>query len=112
MDAALVALRLKPWVDLGRTGGAVGPHLRAGGGLVQHIIKLLAVVHTCVRLRVPADELVHAVDANMVLVAVEAVVVLLGPARILVFLGILGRLLLPALRRLAGLDRLILTPAV
>ena len=54
----------------------------------------------------------HAVDANVVLVAVEAVVVLLGPARILVFLGILGRLLLPALRRLAGLDRLILTPAV
>src|ERR1035438_6720162 len=112
MDAALVALRLELGLDLGRAVGAVGPHLGSGVGLVQHIIELLAVVHARIRLRVPADELVHAVDANVVLVAVEALVALLGPARILVFLGILGRLVLPALRRLAGLDRLILAPAV
>src|ERR1700688_2523272 len=112
MDAALVALRLELGLDLRRAVGAVGPHLGSGVGLVQNVIELLAVVHAGIRLRVPADELVHAVDANVVLVAVEAVVVLLGPARILVFLGILGRLLLPAFRRLAGLDRLVLAPAV
>src|SRR6266481_9565380 len=44
----------------------------------------------------------------MVLVAVEALVVPLRPARVLVLLGILGGLLLPSLRRLAGLDRLVL----
>src|SRR4051794_15430809 len=41
------------------------------------------------------------------LVAVEALVVLLCPARVLVLLGILGGLLLPSLRRLAGLDRFV-----
>src|SRR5262249_37734127 len=35
-------------------------------------------------------------------------IVLLRPARVLVLLGILGGLLLPSLRRLAGLDRLVL----
>src|SRR5258705_4754456 len=112
MDAALVASRLQLGLDLGRAVGAVGPYIGSGVGLVQHIIEHLAVVHARVRLRVPADELVRAVDANVVLVAVEALVVFFGPARILVFLGILGWLLMPALRRLAGLDRLVLAPAV
>src|SRR3981189_2021785 len=44
----------------------------------------------------------------MVLVAVETLVVLLRPARVLVLLGILGGLLFPSLRHLAGLDRLVL----
>jgi hypothetical protein len=44
----------------------------------------------------------------VVLVAVEALVVPLRPARVLVILGILGGMLLPSLRRLAGLDRLVL----
>src|SRR6266481_8028191 len=48
------------------------------------------------------------VHADMVLVAVEALVVLLRPARVRVLLRILGRLLLPSLRCLAGLDRLVL----
>jgi len=78
MDAALVALRLELGLDLGRPIGAVGPHLGSGVGLVQHIIELLAVMHARVRLRVPADELVLAVDANVVLVAVEALVVALS----------------------------------
>src|SRR5215471_4704194 len=55
-----------------------------------------------------ADQLVHLVHAEVVLVAVETLVVLLCPARVLVLLGILGGLFLPSLRRLAGLDRLVL----
>src|SRR5262245_51891462 len=45
MDAALVALRLERLFALDRPVGAVGPHLVAGVGLVQHLIELLAVVH-------------------------------------------------------------------
>src|SRR5881227_2371417 len=55
-----------------------------------------------------ADQLVRLVHADMVLVAVEALVVPLRPACVVVLMGILGRLLLPSLRRLAGLDRLVL----
>jgi hypothetical protein len=54
---------------------------------------------------------VRLVHAEVVLVAVEALVVPLRPARVLVLLGILGGLLLPFLRRLAGLDRLVLLPS-
>src|SRR5262245_1742256 len=112
MDAALVALRLERLFALDRPVGAVGPHLVAGVGLVQHLIELLAVVHRGIRLGVAADQLVLAVDADVVLVAVEALAVLLGPAGILVLLRSPGRLVLPALGRLAGLDRLVLFAAV
>src|SRR5260221_5596132 len=54
--------------------------------------------------RIPfADQLVRLVHAEVVLVAVEALVVLLRPARVRVLLSILGGLLLPSFRRLAGL---------
>src|SRR5262245_405755 len=112
MDAALVAHRLQLGLALRRPVGAVGPHLVAGVGLVQHLIELLAVVHRGVGLGPAADQLVLAVDADVVLVAVKAPVVLLGPARILVLLRSLGRLVLPALGRLAGLDRRVLLAAV
>ena len=69
-------------------------------------------MHRGVGLGVAADQLVLAVDADVVLVAVEALVVLLGPAGVLVLLRILGWLFLPALGRLAGLDRLVLLAAV
>src|SRR5207248_11136349 len=75
---------------------------------IEHIVQLLTVVHGRVR-RIPfADQLVRLVHAEVVLVAEEARIVLLRPARVLVLLGILGGLLLPSLRRLAGLDRLVL----
>ena len=48
----------------------------------------------------------------MVLVAVETPPVLLGPARILVLLPVFSRLLLPRIRRLDTLDRLVLLSRV
>ena len=53
-------------------------------------------------------KLVRLVHTEVVLVAIEACVILLCPAFVLVLLGILGGLLLPSLRRLAGFDRLVL----
>src|SRR5260370_41083555 len=86
----------------------VRPDLLVGGGEIEHIVQLLTVVHGRVR-RIPfADQLVRLVHADMVLVAIEALVVPLRPARVRVLLGILGGLLLPSFRRLAGLDRLVL----
>src|SRR6266478_2641143 len=103
VDTALQALLLQARLDLDRAVGAVRPDLLAGVGEVEHIVQLLTVVHGRVR-RIPfADQLVRLVHADMVLVAVEALVVLLRPARVRVLLRILGRLLLPSLRRLAGL---------
>src|SRR5436190_9507362 len=108
LDTTLQALLLQARLDLERAVGAVRPDLLAGVGEVENIVQLLTVVHGRVR-RIPfADQLVRLVHADMVLVAVEALVVPLRPARVLVLLGILGRLLLPSLRRLAGLDRLVL----
>src|SRR5262249_25076364 len=112
-DAALVTLLLEPGFDLCRPVGAVGPHRVAGVGLVEHLIELLAVVDRGIRLGIAADELVLAVNDDVVLVAVEAFLVLLAPARILILLRILGQMLLPPFRRLADFDRLILlTPVV
>src|SRR6266516_7527853 len=106
----LQALLRQARLDLERAVGAVRPDLLAGVGEVEHIVQLLTVVHGRVR-RIPfADQLVRLVHADMVLVAVEALVVPLRPACVVVLLGILGRLLLPSLRRLAGLDRLVLLP--
>jgi hypothetical protein len=49
---------------------------------------------------------------HVVLVAVETLVVLLGPARVLVLLPVFRRVLLPRLRRLAGLHVVILVTAI
>src|SRR5262249_2803560 len=108
MNPALIALLLELGFHLRRPVGAIGPHLIAGIGLIQNLIELLAVVDGGVGLRIAANDLVLAVDADVVLVAVEALVVLLGPAGVLIFLRILGRLFVPPLRRLARFDRLIL----
>src|SRR5215472_5297478 len=108
VDTALQALRLQARLNLHRAVGAVRPDPLAGIGKIEHIVQLLTVVHGRVR-RIPfADQLVRLVHAEVVLVAEEARIVLLRPARVLVLLGILGGLLLPSLRRLAGLDRLVL----
>ena len=107
-DTALQAFRLQARLNLHRAVGAVRPDPLAGIGKIEHIVQLLTVVHGRVR-RVPfADQLVRLVHAEVVLVAEEARIVLLRPTRVLVLLGILGGLLLPSLRRLAGLDRLVL----
>src|SRR5262252_7764510 len=80
MNPALIALLLELGFHLRRPVGAIGPHLIAGIGLIQNLIELLAVVDGGVGLRIAANDLVLAVDADVVLVAVEALVVLLGPA--------------------------------
>src|SRR5438067_5517122 len=101
-------LRLQARLNLHRAVGAVRPDPIAGIGEIEHIVQLLTVVHGRVR-RIPfADQLVRLVHAEVVLVAEEARIVLLRPARVLVLLGILGGLLLPTARRLAGPDRLVL----
>src|SRR3974377_564966 len=112
MNAALVALFRELGFSCCRPVGAVGPHLIAGVGLVQDLIKLLAVVNRGVGLRVAPNDLVLAVDADMVLVAVEVFLVLLRPACVFIFLRILARLLIPTLGRLAGFDRLVLITGV
>ena len=61
-----------------------------------------------IALGVAADQLVLAIDANVVLVTVVAFSALLGPTRVLVLLRVLGRLLLPYLGRFAPFDRLVL----
>src|SRR5262249_27299904 len=103
MDAAFVALFLELRFSFRRPIGAVGPHLVAGVGLVQDLIKLLAVVNGRVGLGIAPNDLVLAVDTDVVLVAVEAFLTLLRPASILVFLRILGWLLIPPLGRFAAL---------
>src|SRR5712672_1613792 len=108
VDTALQALLLQARLARQRSVSAVRPHLLAGVGEIEHVVQLLTVVHGRVRHIPFADQLVRLVHADMVLVAVEALVVLLRPARVRVLLRILGRLLLPSLRRLAGLDRLVL----
>src|SRR6266536_1214565 len=108
VDMALQALRHQARLNLHRAVGAVRPDPLAGIGEIEHIVQLLTVVQGRVRRIQFADQLVRLVHAEVVLVAEEARVVLLRPARVLVLLGILGGLLLPSLRRLAGLDRLVL----
>src|SRR5215831_8399003 len=104
MDAAPVALFLELRFSFCRPVGAIGPHLIAGVGLVQDLIKLLAVMNGRVGLGIAPNDLVLAVDADVVLVAVEAFLVLLRPASILALLRLLGWLLIPPLGRLARLD--------
>jgi hypothetical protein len=112
MDAALVALLLKPGFRLYRPVGAVGPHLVARVGFIQDLIELLAVVYRGIGLGVAPHNFVRAIDTNVVLVAIKVLLVLLGPARVLVFLGVLCRLFFPAIGRLAGFDRLVLFAVV
>src|SRR5262245_13253758 len=112
MDAAPVALFLELRLSFCRPVGAIGPHLIAVFGLVQDLLKLLAFVNGRVGLGISPNNLVLAVDADVVLVAVEAFLVLLRPACVLIFLRILGRLLIPTLGRLARFDRLVLVTGV
>ena len=78
MDAAPVALFLELRFSFCRPVGAVGPHLVAGVGLVQDLIKLLAVVNRRVGFGIAPNDLVLVVDTDVVLVAVEAFI--LDPA--------------------------------
>jgi hypothetical protein len=68
MNPALVALLLELGFHLRRSVGTIGPHFVAGIGLIQNLIELLAIVHGGVGLGVAADDLVLAVDADVVLV--------------------------------------------
>src|SRR5215475_13253123 len=97
---------------LRRPVGTIGPHLVAGIGFVQNLIKLLAIVDGSIGLCVAADDLVLAIDADVVLVAVEALVVLFGPACLLILLRVLSGLFFPTFRRLARFDRFVLFPGV
>src|SRR5262245_39260348 len=74
MNPALVALLLELGFDLRRPVGTIGPHLIAGIGFVQNLIELLAIVDGSVGLGITANDLVVAVDADVVLVAIEALV--------------------------------------
>jgi hypothetical protein len=71
--------------------GAVGPYLVARVGLIEHLIKRLAIMHRGIRLGVAADQLVLAVNADVVLVAVEALVVFLVQRASLSFCAFLAR---------------------
>src|SRR5215468_61750 len=99
MNPALVALLLELGFHLRRPVGTIGPHLVAGIGFVQNLIKLLAIVDGSIGLCVAADDLVLAIDADVVLVAVEVLRVLSG-------------LFFPTFRRLARFDRFVLFPGV
>src|ERR1700719_3955284 len=107
-QAAQADLRL----GLRRTIRTVRVHIRRRVGLVQKSIEFLAVMHTRVGHVVLPDQLVLGIRIHVVLVAVEALAVLLGPARVLVFLSVFRRVLLPRLRRLAGLHLVILVAAI
>src|SRR5271169_6942515 len=107
-QAASPELRL----GLSRAIRAVGVDIGAGVGLVHKRIEFLTVMHARIGHAILPDQLVPGIRIDVVLVAEEALAVLLGPACILVFLPVLGRVLLPLLRSLAGLHRLILFAAV
>src|SRR5262249_17010435 len=79
---------------------------------VQELVELLAAVNRGVRRGIAADQLVLAVDVNVVLVAVVALAVLLRPPGIPVLLRLFGWFVLPALGRLTRFDRLVLFPPV
>src|SRR5512144_2223411 len=112
MDAALETPRLERRLGHGRAISAIGKHVSRCGALVQEPIQLLAVVDGGVAHLVASNQLVLGIHIHVILVAEEALAVLLGPAGILVFLPALGRRLLPTLRRLAGLNRVVLLARV
>src|SRR5450759_4218655 len=106
------AAYLELYLGLGRPISAVRVNIRRRIGLVQKPIEFLAVMYARVGHVVLSDQLVHGIGIHVVLVAVEALAVLLGPARVLVFLPVFRRVLLPRLRRLAGLHVVILFAAI
>src|ERR1700724_713555 len=112
MNAAAQAAQAEFHLGLRRAIRAVRVHIRRRVGLAQKSIEFLAVMHTRVGHVVLPDQLVLGIRIHVVLVAVEALAVLLGPARILVFLPVFRRVLLPRLRRLAGLHVVILVAAI
>src|SRR6202521_1771585 len=112
MIAAAQAAQAELRLGLRRTIRAVRVHIRRRVGLVQKSIEFLAVMYTRVGHIVLPDQLVLGIRIHVVLVAVEALAVLLGPARVLVFLLVFRRVLLPCLRRLAGLHVVILAAAI
>src|SRR5215470_17474478 len=112
MNPAAQSAQAELRLGLRRTIRAVRVHVRRRVGLVQKPIEFLAVMHTRVGHVILPDQLVLGIRIHVVLVAVKALAMLLGPARILVFLSVLRRLLLPILRRLATLDRLVLLARV
>ncbi len=85
--------------------GAVGPHVRGGVGGIEYVVEHLAVVDGGIGDGIAADDLVRAVDVDVVLVAEIGAPTLLGPARI-VRLRSLGPMALarsPFCASLAGL---------
>jgi hypothetical protein len=112
VDAAVEAPCLERRLDFGRAIGAIGEHVLRCVAPVQEPIQLLAVVDCRIAHLVAPDQLVLGIRIHVVLVAVKALAVLLCPACILVLLSVLRRLLLPILRRLTTLDRLVLLARV
>src|SRR6516225_4174450 len=108
VDAAPQTFLSQPPLDRGRAISAVRPHVLGRVRWIENVVELLTVVHRRIGYIPFADQLVRLVDADVVLVSVETLVVLLGPPRIDILLGELSRLLLPLLRRLVSLDRLVL----
>src|SRR3954462_14989519 len=112
MNAATKAARVELRLSLGRAIRAIRIDVSGCVAQVEKFIKFLAVMHTGVGHFVLPDQFALGIRIHVVLVAVEALAVLLGPARILVFLPVFRRVLLPSLRRFAGLYVLILVPAI
>src|SRR5580658_7407469 len=112
MNAASQAASPELRLGLSRAIRAVGVNIGGGVGLVHKRIEFLTVMHARIGHVILPDQLVPGIRIDVVLVAKEALAVFLGPARILVFLPVLGRILLPLLRRLADLYGLILFAAV
>src|SRR3954453_23408891 len=112
MNAAGEAARVELRLGLGGAIRAIRVDVSGRVALVQKSIKCLAVMHAGVGHLVLPDQFALGIRIHVVLVAVEALAVLLGPACILVFLPVFRRVLLPSLRRLAGLHILILVAGI
>src|ERR1700704_6793795 len=112
MNTAAQAAQAELRLGLRRAIRAVRVHIRRRVGLVQKSIEFPAVMRTRVGHVVLPDQLVLGIRIHVVLVAVEALAVLLGPTRVFVLLPVFRRVLLPRLRRLAGLHVVILVAAV
>src|SRR5579863_3011412 len=112
MNATTEATHPKLPLSLSRTIRAVGVNVTRGVRLVHKPIKFLTVMHARVSHLVLSDQFVPGICVHVVLVTEKAFAVLLGPARIFVFLPVFSWILLPRLRRLAGLHGLILFTAV
>ena len=95
-----------------RPVGAVRPHTACRVVRCQQAINRLAVVNRRICHAVTTNQLVPAVDVEVVLVAIMTLAVLFRPPRIRVFLTTPGRLVRPVLGRLALLDPGVVSTAV